>query len=100
MPWPEHSSAALGLGAIGSQTSAGGAAARTELAEKVRAALQKLKTEDRESLVLRHFDSLTNAEAAEVLGVSQDAAAKRYLRALLRLREELAKVGVRPELFA
>jgi RNA polymerase sigma-70 factor (ECF subfamily) len=56
---------------------------------------------DREVLALRHYENLTNAEAAEVLGIQERAAAKRYLRALERLREMLSDMpggftGLRP----
>jgi RNA polymerase sigma-70 factor, ECF subfamily len=52
-------------------------------------------------LALRHFEQLTNAEAAQVLGIQERAAAKRYLRALERLREVLCDMpggltGLRP----
>ena len=42
---------------------------------------------DREVLALRHFEHLSTAEAARVLGIKETAAGKRYLRALERLRE-------------
>ena len=45
---------------------------------------------DREVLVLRHFEELTNGEAAQVLGLDKSAASKRYVRALVRLKEILA----------
>ena len=45
---------------------------------------------DREVLVLRHFEELTNAEAARVLGLEKTAASNRYIRALKRLKEILA----------
>ena len=45
---------------------------------------------DREVLALRHFEQLTNAEAARVLGIKETAAANRYVRALERLRGVLA----------
>ena len=41
---------------------------------------------DREVLVLRHFEQLTNGEAAEVLQLQPSAASKRYIRALRRLK--------------
>ena len=47
---------------------------------------------DREVLTLRHFEELTNAEVAQVLGLSKTAASNRYIRALERLREILASV--------
>jgi RNA polymerase sigma-70 factor (ECF subfamily) len=36
---------------------------------------------DREMLALRHFEQLGRAEAAQVLGITQEAGAKRYFRA-------------------
>ena len=42
---------------------------------------------DREVLVLRHFEELSNAEAAQVLGIKPSAAGNRYVRALKRLKD-------------
>ena len=36
---------------------------------------------DREVLVLRHFEELSNVETAEVLGIETSAASNRYIRA-------------------
>jgi RNA polymerase sigma-70 factor (ECF subfamily) len=44
---------------------------------------------DREILSLRHYEELTNREAAGELGISEAAASKRYVRALQRLRSVL-----------
>jgi RNA polymerase sigma-70 factor (ECF subfamily) len=44
---------------------------------------------DREVLALRHFEQLSPAETARVLGIKEKAAAMRYVRALRRLREIL-----------
>jgi RNA polymerase sigma-70 factor (ECF subfamily) len=41
---------------------------------------------DCEILVLRHYEELTNNEAAQVLGLDKSAASKRYTRALTRLK--------------
>ena len=43
---------------------------------------------DREVLALRHFEELSNADAASVLGIQPAAASKRYVRALARLLPE------------
>jgi RNA polymerase sigma-70 factor (ECF subfamily) len=45
---------------------------------------------DRDVLVLRHFEELTNAEVARELGLHESAASKRYIRALRKLKEILA----------
>ena len=63
------------------------AAARSEVKVRLRGVLDSMDTIDREVLVLRHFEQLTNGEAAAVLGIEERAAAKRYLRALKRLRD-------------
>jgi RNA polymerase sigma-70 factor (ECF subfamily) len=47
---------------------------------------------DREVLMLRHFEQLTNAEAARVVGIEERTAGKRYLRALARLRVILSEL--------
>ena len=45
---------------------------------------------DREILVLRHYEQMTNGDAAAALGLDFKAASKRYTRALERLEEILA----------
>lgn len=77
------------------------AVARAEAKVWVTEALTKLDATDRQVLALRHFEQLTNAEAAQVIGIHEHAAAKRYVRALERLREMLSDMpggltGMRP----
>jgi RNA polymerase sigma-70 factor (ECF subfamily) len=45
---------------------------------------------DREVLVLRHYEGLSNGEVAVVLGLDKSAASKRYARALVRLKDILS----------
>jgi RNA polymerase sigma-70 factor (ECF subfamily) len=54
--------------------------------DHLHAALDAMDPTDREVLALRHFEGLTNAEAAAALGLSVSAASKRYVRAVERLR--------------
>src|SRR5262249_52475246 len=61
-------------------------AIRLEQATHLREALEALEPIDREILSLRHFEQLTNGEAAAVLGLDKSAASKRYARALVRLK--------------
>jgi len=61
-------------------------AIRRELLHRVTAALWQLPEADREILLLRHQEQLSNQEAATILGLSEAAASMRYLRALRRLR--------------
>lgn len=62
------------------------AAFRQELTQKLHEALHGMRDLDREVLALRHFEQLTNRESAQVLGISEQAASDRYVRALTRLR--------------
>ncbi|MDY0168410.1 MAG: sigma-70 family RNA polymerase sigma factor [Thermoguttaceae bacterium] len=74
------------------------AAARAELQVRLRELLDSMDPLDCEILALRHFEELTNHEAAEELGISTAAASKRYIRALERLRKTLAEIpGLLPE---
>jgi RNA polymerase sigma-70 factor (ECF subfamily) len=86
---PEASAHLVALGLADSTLSPSQHAARDEQAERVRAALERLKPIDRETLALRHFEQLTNQETAAVLGLSESAAAWRYLRAIEHMRAEL-----------
>jgi RNA polymerase sigma-70 factor (ECF subfamily) len=89
---PDETSAALVAQLTGHLTRPSFAAARDEVAHRVRDALAAMDATDREVLALRHFEQLTNAEAAQVLQIQERAAAKRYLRALQRLKEILSNM--------
>jgi RNA polymerase sigma-70 factor (ECF subfamily) len=65
-------------------------AVRHEMVAELRAALQDLGEMDREVLILRHLEELTNKEVAEILGIDKYAASKRYVRALERLRSAMS----------
>jgi RNA polymerase sigma-70 factor, ECF subfamily len=66
------------------------AAVRGEVRTRLAEALCGMDPTDREVLALRHFEQLSSAEAAQVLGIQERAAAKRYLRALQRLKQILS----------
>lgn len=98
---PEQTSAALVAQLSASITRPSVAAARGEVRQTLRAALDSMDDIDREVLALRHYEQLSNAEAATVLGIQERAAAKRYIRALKRLKDILAELpggltGLRP----
>ena len=67
---------------------------RRELSDQVRDAMLTLKESDREILVLRNVEQLTNVEVAQLLEIDQKTASKRYGRAILRLSEQLTQMGV------
>jgi RNA polymerase sigma-70 factor (ECF subfamily) len=90
-PSPEATSAALAARLLGRLTRPSEAAIRSEAKVRLQEALNAIDPIDREVLALRHFEHLTNAESAAVLGIKETAAGKRYLRALERLREVLTQ---------
>jgi RNA polymerase sigma-70 factor (ECF subfamily) len=68
-------------------------ALRRELHERFLDALDRMDEEDREILVIRHVEQLSNSEAATILGLSAPAAGMRHLRALRRMREILGEAS-------
>jgi RNA polymerase sigma-70 factor, ECF subfamily len=89
-PLPQASSAALASMLMGRLTSPSNAAMRAEQVLKVQEALNALDPLDREVIALRQFEELSRAETAQVLGINEEAGAKRYIRALRRLKAVLA----------
>jgi len=73
-------------------TSPSGSAMQDELAEKVQEVLMAMDPIDREVLILRHFEELSNDEVASAVGVKKSAASRRYVRALQRFCKVLASV--------
>ena len=85
-PLPQVTSLSLAEHLLGKLTTASQAAMRVELKLRVQEALNSMDPQDREVLILRHFEELSNAETAEVLGIKPSAAVNRYVRALKRLK--------------
>jgi RNA polymerase sigma-70 factor (ECF subfamily) len=90
--WSHPTSVSLAAKLLDSITSPSGAAIREELTLRLEEALDSLAPIDREVLVLRHFEELSNSEVAEVLQIQQKAASIRYVRALSRLQNVLSSV--------
>jgi RNA polymerase sigma-70 factor (ECF subfamily) len=90
-PCPDATSASLAGELIAQLTPPSQAAVRAETASRLEAALDDLEPIDREVLVLRHFEELTNGEVADVLGIQAKAASIRYVRAVARLKAILAR---------
>jgi RNA polymerase sigma-70 factor, ECF subfamily len=86
---PETTSAALAAQLLGHATRPSEAAIRAEVKLRLQEALNRMDPLDREVLALRHFEQLSTAETARVLGLSEAAAGKRYVRALKRLKDIL-----------
>jgi RNA polymerase sigma-70 factor (ECF subfamily) len=84
---PQVTSLSLAEHLLGKLTTASHAAMRVELKLRVQEALNGMDPHDREMLILRHFEELSNGEAAQVLGIKPSAAVNRYVRALKRLKD-------------
>ena len=57
-----------------------------ELQTRFQAAVEDLDEQDREIVLLRHFEQLSNTDVAALLKLTPPAASMRYLRAMRRLR--------------
>jgi RNA polymerase sigma-70 factor (ECF subfamily) len=67
---------------------------RAELARRVRQAVARLADIDKEILLMRNLEGLSNHEVAQVLEIAPAAASQPYGRALLRLRKLLLAGGL------
>ncbi len=86
---PEANSESLAAQLLGKLSSPSQAAMRSELQVRLQEALNSMHDIDREVLALRHFEQLSNVETAQVLGLAERTASKRYVSALRRLKEIL-----------
>ena len=91
--FPRASSASLAELLLGRLTTPSRAAIRAESQLRIQEALNAMDPIDREVLVLRHFEMLSNEETAQVLGLKPSAASNRHIRALKRLKEIIAQAG-------
>jgi RNA polymerase sigma-70 factor, ECF subfamily len=83
---PGAPASALAAQLLGKAVAPAESTARTALKVRIQEALNGMDPIDREVLALRHFEQLSNAETALVLGLKESAACNRYIRALERLR--------------
>jgi RNA polymerase sigma-70 factor, ECF subfamily len=86
---PLDSSAALARQFLAPGTSPSEEMVKEELRRRVQQALAKLDENDREVILMRDFEGMTNGEAAQTLGLSASGATMRYGRALYRLKDIL-----------
>ena len=89
---PLADSVSLAAQLLGTLTTPSQAAIKAETRLFVQEALNSMDPVDREVLALKHFEQLSTAEIAEVLGMSKAGAGSRYLRAIKRLREILSQI--------
>ena len=66
-------------------------ATAAELQRRFHDLLDEMEESDREVVLMRHAEQLTNREIAQALGLTEPAASMRYLRAMRRLKERMSQ---------
>jgi RNA polymerase sigma-70 factor (ECF subfamily) len=94
VPLPEESSVELVRPLLAAGPTPSQCVLSRERARRVREAVARLPEADREVLVMRNLEALSNLEVAEVLQIDPATASRRYGRALLRLRNILVECGL------
>jgi RNA polymerase sigma-70 factor (ECF subfamily) len=85
----DHSSFELAGQLLDHERTPASAAIQHELQRRLDSAIAELDDDDREVILLRHREQLSNQQVAEALGLTEAAASMRYLRAVRRLRSAL-----------
>lgn len=91
--WADESSASLVAHLIDTERTPTSEAIAHELQRRLSDAIDQLSDDDREIVLMRHHEALSNQEVAKALGLTEAAASMRYLRALRRLRLVLVPDG-------
>ncbi|MGB7326554.1 MAG: sigma-70 family RNA polymerase sigma factor [Rubripirellula sp.] len=92
----DHSTMELAIQLCDPALTPAAAATQREIASQVEAAIEQLGDQDREIIMMRHYEHLTNLEIAQVMKLNPPAASMRYLRAVRRLRELLEDQSINP----
>src|SRR5262245_47502280 len=86
---PDRSSLELAQQLLASTSTPSQHVDKRELARRVRDAVAQLDDMDREILLLRNFERMSNREVAQILDIEPATASQRFGRALVRLRKLL-----------
>jgi RNA polymerase sigma-70 factor (ECF subfamily) len=94
--WADQSSVQLVAQLIDTDQTPASAAIQQELQRRLNDALAELGDDDRDVILMRHHEQLSNQDVAAALGLTEAAASMRYLRALRKLRTVLVPGGDGP----
>ena len=94
--WSDDSSASLLQQFVDGEPTPASAAIQHELQRKLADAVNQLADDDREIILMRHHELLSNQEVAAALELTEAAASMRYLRAVRRLKAVLVPGGAEP----
>jgi RNA polymerase sigma-70 factor (ECF subfamily) len=89
VPLPAESSALVAKALLARGPSPSQVVLQEELRRRLQRALEQLEPPDREVILMRHYEEMSNGEVAQALGLSASGATMRYGRALFRLKEIL-----------
>ena len=91
----DHGQTSVQLAAhlVAQMTSASGVFQKAQQIDALEKTLSEMNETDREVIAMRHFEELSNVETAKILEITTEAASKRYIRALKRLKEIMQKHG-------
>ncbi len=84
--WTDASSVQLVAQLVDAEQTPASAAIHQELQRRLSDALGQLGDDDRDIILMRHHEQLSNQDVAAALGLTEAAASMRYLRALRKLR--------------
>jgi RNA polymerase sigma-70 factor (ECF subfamily) len=87
--FPAASSASMARALLDPGPTPSEVAVQAEEGQHLKEALDRLDEADREILVLRYFERLSNEEAAQVLGLTPSGAKQRLLQAMRRIKNVL-----------
>ncbi len=91
--WVDQSSLQLAAQLVDTEQTPASAAIHEELRRRLEDALAQLAEDDRDIILMRHHEQLSNQDVAAALGLTEAAASMRYLRALRKLRAVLVPDG-------
>ncbi len=94
LPLPERSSLVLAQQLFAGGSTPSQRLDRRELARRLRQAVAQLPEADREVILMRHFEGLSNSEAGCLLGIDPATVSKRHGRVMLRLLRILFAGGM------
>jgi RNA polymerase sigma-70 factor (ECF subfamily) len=94
VPLPDRSSVALAHQLMASGSTPSQHLDKREAARRVRQAVAQLAELDREIVLMRNFEGMSNQEVAHVLQIDPATASQRFGRALLCLRKLLLSSGL------
>jgi RNA polymerase sigma-70 factor (ECF subfamily) len=88
--WSDRSSLDLAAQLLDQDLTPASAAIQQELQRRLQDAIEKLDEDDRDVILMRHYEMLPNQEVAAALEITEAAASMRYLRAVRKLRDLLS----------